>query len=48
MILKRNLYIFETNKDNVDTNNEDFRQYIGDILIEVMEEQLENGTINFK
>ena len=26
----------------------DFRQYIGDILVEVIEEQLENGTIKFK
>ena len=36
------------NPNNVNTEDEDFRQYIGDILIEVMEEQLENGTINFK
>ena len=41
-------YDIKKNPNNVDTTDEDFRQYIGDILIEVMEEQLENGTINFK
>ena len=41
-------YDIKKNPNNVDTDSEDFRQYIGDILIEVIEEQLENGTINFK
>ena len=41
-------YDIKKNPNNVNTEDEDFRQYIGDILIEVMEEQLENGTINFK
>ena len=41
-------YDIKKNPNNIDTDKEDFRQYIGDILIEVMEEQLENGTINFK
>ena len=41
-------YDIKKNPNNVNTDEESFRQYIGDILIEVMEEQLENGTINFK
>ena len=41
-------YDIKKNPNNIDTENEDFRQYIGDILVEVIEKQLENGTINFK
>ena len=41
-------YDIKKNPNNVNTDEESFRQYIGDILIEVMEEQLENGTIKFK
>ena len=41
-------YEIKKNPNNVDTESEDFRQYIGDILVEVIEEQLENGTIKFK
>jgi len=33
------------NKEEVD--KEDFRVYIGDILVEIVEEQLQNGTIIF-
>ena len=41
-------YEIKKNPNNVDTESEVFRQYIGDILVEVIEEQLENGTIKFK
>ena len=41
-------YDIKKNPNNVDTQTEDFRQYIGDILVEVIEKQLENGTIKFK
>ena len=41
-------YDIKKNPNNIDTESEDFRQYIGDILVEVIEKQLENGTINFK
>ena len=32
------------NKEDVESN--DFRNYIGDILVECVEEQLKNGTFN--
>ena len=32
------------NKEDVESN--DFRKYIGDILVECVEEQLKNGTFN--
>ena len=38
-------YNVKVNPNNVDTTSEDFRNYIGDILIEVVEKQLEDGTI---
>jgi len=41
-------YDIKKNPNEVDTTTTEFRNYIGDILIEVMEEQLENGTIQFK
>ena len=41
-------YDIKKNPNNVDTQTEEFRQYIGDILVEVIEKQLENGTIKFK
>ena len=41
-------YDVKKNPNNVDVQGDEFRQYIGDILVEVIEEQLENGTINFK
>jgi len=41
-------YEVKKNPNEVDTTTTEFRNYIGDILIEVMEEQLENGTIQFK
>ena len=41
-------YDIKKNPNNVDTQTEDFRQYIGDILVEVIEKQLENGTIKLK
>ena len=40
-------YDIKKNPNNVDTTSIDFRNYIGDILIEVVEKQLENGTIRF-
>jgi len=41
-------YDIKKNPNNIDTQTEEFRQYIGDILVEVIEKQLENGTIKFK
>jgi len=41
-------YDIKKNPNDVDTTTTEFRNYIGDILIEVMEEQLENGNIQFK
>ena len=34
------------NPNNVDTQTENFRHKIGDILVEVMEEQLKNGKLS--
>ena len=41
-------YDVKVNTNNIDTTSEDFRNYIGDILIEVVEKQLEDGTIRFQ
>ena len=41
-------YDVKVNPNNIDTTSEDFRNYIGDILIEVVEIQLEDGTIRFQ
>ena len=41
-------YDVKVNPNNIDTTSEDFRNYIGDILIEVVEKQLEDGTIRFQ
>jgi hypothetical protein len=41
-------YDIKKNPNDVDTTSEDFKHYIGDILIEVVEKQLENGTIKFE
>ena len=41
-------YTIQRNPSNVDTESEEFRNKIGDILIEVVEEQLEYDTIKFK
>src|SRR5210317_2053233 len=41
-------YDIKKNPNDVDTTSIDFRNYIGDILIEVVEKQLENGTIKFE
>jgi hypothetical protein len=41
-------YDVQKNPNDIDTMDENFRQYIGDILIEVMEEQLKNNQIIFK
>ena len=39
-------YDIMANPNNEDIKSTDFRNYIGDILVEVMEEQLKNGTFN--
>ena len=36
------------NPDNIDTNNQEFIDYIGDILIELLEKQLTDGKVEFK
>jgi hypothetical protein len=41
-------YDIKKNPNDVDTGSIDFRNYIGDILIEVVEKQLENGQIKFQ
>ena len=40
-------YDVKENPNNVDTTSIDFRNYIGDILVEVVEKQLQDGTIRF-
>ena len=40
-------YDIMANPNEEDINSTDFRNYIGDILVEVMEEQLKNGKIIF-
>ena len=41
-------YDVMTNPNNEDVKSNDFRNYIGDILIEVMEEQLNAGKVEFE
>ena len=41
-------YDVKVNPNNIDTTSEVFRNYIGYILIEVVEKQLEDGTIRFQ
>ncbi len=41
-------YDIKKNPNDVDTTSEDFKHYIGDILVEVVEKQLENGQIKFQ
>ena len=38
-------YDIMVNPNKIDIESNDFRNYIGDILIECVEEQLENGTL---
>jgi len=40
-------YDIMSNPNSKDVNSTDFRNYIGDILIEVMEQQLREGKIEF-
>ena len=40
-------YDIMANPNDEDIKSIDFRNYIGDILVEVMEEQLKNGKIIF-
>ena len=39
-------YDIMANPNKEDVKSDDFRNYIGDILIECVEEQLKNGTFN--
>ena len=41
-------YDIMTNPNKEDVKSTDFRNYIGDILVEVMEEQLKNGKVIFE
>jgi len=41
-------YDIHRNPTNVDIENEEFKIFIGDILIEVVEQQLKNNQIIFK
>jgi hypothetical protein len=36
------------NPNDVDTNTQEFINYIGDILIELLEKQLTDGKVEFK
>jgi hypothetical protein len=36
------------NPNGVDTENQDFINYIGDILVEILEKQLKDGNATFK
>ena len=38
-------YDVMVNTDNKDVKSSDFKNYIGDILVECVEEQLKNGTL---
>ena len=40
-------YDIMTNPNNEDIESLDFRNYIGDILVEVVQEQLEQGKLQF-
>ena len=40
-------YDIMANPNKEDIDKEDFRVYIGDILVEIVEEQLKNGTVIF-
>jgi len=40
-------YTVIRNPNNKDTESEEFRNLIGDILVDVMELQLKNGTLKF-
>ena len=40
-------YVIDKNPNNVDTlDNQEFIDYIGDILIELLDEQVKTGTLN--
>ena len=39
-------YYIMANPNKDDVKSDDFRNYIGDILVECVEEQLKNGTFN--
>jgi len=41
-------YTVIKNPDNVDTNSQEFINYIGDILVELLEKQLKDGKVEFK
>ena len=41
-------YDILANPNKATIDNEDFRMYIGDILVELVEEQLKNGSIIFE
>ncbi len=41
-------YTVIKNPDNVDTNSQEFINYIGDILIELLDKQLTDGKVEFK
>ena len=36
------------NPENIDTNNQEFINYIGDILVELLEKQLKDGKVTYK
>ena len=41
-------YTVIKNPDDVDTNSQEFINYIGDILIELLDKQLTDGKVEFK
>ena len=40
-------YTIQRNPNDVDWDNQDFIDYIGDVLVEIMDKQLKEGKINF-
>ena len=40
-------YDIMVNPKNVDVKSEDFKNYIGDILVEIVEQQLKDGKVSF-
>ena len=40
-------YDIMVNPKNVDVKSEDFKNYIGDILVEIVEQQLKEGKVTF-
>ena len=45
---KQNSTFWDTNSNDIDVDTEEFINYIGDILIDLVEEQLATGKLDLK